>query len=272
MSIQIQLPCLAAAVAMLVTCSGCVHQQRFVPADQLSASQRRAKDLFAENQNLLSANGQYQQTIGGLEAERQALAEHLGQLDSQLKTADSRIDNLLAERSELKERYERLLKNGQEPMLTGQPGTDAPGFEYDPLTGLNRFPEDVLFELGSAELRPEAIPVLKEFASRVSSGAAAGQRVLIVGHTDDQQIARPSTKAKHATNWHLSTNRANAVVLQLRKLGVPEERMAAMGYSRFQPLEASTSESSRRRNRRVELYLVPSENNVARWDPVGSMQ
>jgi chemotaxis protein MotB len=256
---------------LLVTFSGCLHE-KFVPAEELASSQVRAKELYAENQNLQMANSHANQTIAGLESERQALAQHLGQVESDLATANSRVDNLMAERSELKDRYGNLLNSPGDPLLTGSPAGEIPGFEYDPLTGLSRFPQSVLFDLGSAELRPEALPVLKEFASTVNSGMAEGLRLIIVGHTDDQRIARSATAAKHPTNWHLSTNRANAVVLELTRLGVTEERMAAMGYSKFQPMEDSTSESSRQRNRRVELYVVPTSSGLAKWDPVQSVR
>ena len=116
------------------------------------------------------------------------------------------------------------------------------------------------------------MPILKEFANVVNSGANSGMRLLIVGHTDDQRIARGATMAKHPTNWHLSTDRADQVILQLRELGVEPSRMAAMGYSRFQPLETSLDEVSRQRNRRVELYIVPESSELTAWDPVRSLR
>jgi hypothetical protein len=45
-----------------------------------------------------------------------------------------------------------------------------------------------------------------------------------------------------------------------------------MGYSEFHPLENATAESSRQRNRRVELFVVPNDPNVALWDPVGTVR
>ncbi|MEZ6060258.1 MAG: OmpA family protein [Planctomycetaceae bacterium] len=270
MNIPVRTLHLVVVFAVSIGSSGCLHE-RFVPADQLAASQLHAQTLYAENQQLISANAEAAQVMAGLDSERQMLAQQLGQTESQLATSNSRIDNLLKERSELKDRYGNLLRNG-DPLLTGSPGSAVPGFEFDPVTGLSRFPEDVLFDLGSAELRPEAMPILKKFASTVQSGSARNLRIVIVGHSDDQNIVRPATAAKHPTNWHLSTDRADSVVVQLSHLGVTEERMAAMGYSKFQPLEASTSESSRRRNRRVELYVVPDAGGLAQWDPAKSLR
>ncbi len=262
------------AMALLSSAlSGCCLPGRNSANEHLSASQLRSQELFAENEQLLMAHTQQQQMIAGLEQDRQMMAQHLGQVEHQLGTANTRIDNLLAERGELKDRYAQVLTDTTtDGLLAGIPQAEVPGFEFDPLTGLSKFPADVLFDLGSAEIRPEAFNVIKKFADEINSGVAEGQRVLIVGHTDDQRIARGSTFQKHPTNWHLSTDRADQVITELEKLGVSPERMAAMGYSKFQPLETGTDDTSRQRNRRVELYIVPASTNVAAWDPVRSLR
>ncbi len=240
--------------------------------EHLTASQLRSQELFAENENLLMAQNSLNQTVAGLQLNSQMLTQQLEQNHGQLATANSRIDNLLAERSQLKDRYISRLADASGDALSLGGGSSVPGFNYDPLTGLNKFPEDVLFDLGSAKLRAEANPVLKEFVNQLNSGGAVGMRVLVVGHTDDQRIAPAgSTAATHPTNWHLSTDRADQVITELEILGVSSERMAAMGYSKFQPLETAIDESSRQRNRRVELYIVPASTNVAAWDPVRSL-
>ncbi|MEZ6121954.1 MAG: OmpA family protein [Planctomycetaceae bacterium] len=270
---------IAGLLLLLPSLSGCCRLRRSALQEELAASQLRSQELFAEQTeleglyaDLQNTNSMMHQSIASLDGEKQLLAQQLGQTENQLATANTRIDNLLAERNELKDRYAALLQDTSgDPMLSGMKTAAVPGFQRDELTGLNKFPEDVLFDLGSAELRPEAMPVLQDFADVVNSPESNGMRILIVGHTDDQPIARPGTAVKHPTNWHLSTDRSDQVVLQLEKLGVSSERMAAMGYSRFQPLETGTDERSRQRNRRVELYLVPNSTQTAAWDPVRSL-
>ncbi len=263
---------LAACSLLLSVFSGCALRRNPLN-EQLSASQLRSQELFAESSELSTAQAAMHQNLMGTQQQNQFLSEQLAQTQTQLGTANTRIDNLLAERGELKSRYAgRLLDTSSDPLITAAaPGGTVPGFQRDELTGLNRFPEAIHFDLGSAELRAEAMPVIKEFANQVNSGGAAGQRVLIVGHTDDQPIANGPTARQHPTNWHLSTDRADQVIVALQQLGVAPERMAAMGYSKFQPLENGTDETSRQRNRRVELYIVPDSSNVAFWDPVGSL-
>lgn len=261
-----------AGSVLLIALSGCCSLRRNPLNEQLSASQLRAQELFAQTSELTAVQANMHQNLMGVQQQNQFLSDQLAQTQTQLGTANNRIDNLLAERGELKSRYAgRLLDTSSDPMITASAGDTVPGFQRDELTGLNRFPEAIHFDLGSAELRAEAMPVIKEFANQVNSGSATGQRILIVGHTDDQPIANGTTAQKHPTNWHLSTDRADQVIVALQQLGVAPERMAAMGYNKFQPLENGTDETSRQRNRRVEMYIVPEAANVAFWDPVGSL-
>lgn len=266
-TIQILLPFLS---ILAVTTSGCCHHGRH--KGQLVQAQNHARELYAENQRLLAADAQNTQMIQGLDCERQALASQLGETQSQLATANDRIGNLVTERNELTDRVAKALTDSQSDGSGFNSALEAAGFEYDPATGLNRFRSDILFDLGSDAIRPEAGPAIKEFASSVTSGSAAQLRILVVGHTDDQNIVRPETAIKHPTNWHLSTDRSDAVILELLKLGVEPERIASMGYSEFHPVEASLSDTARQKNRRVELFVVPNDPDIAKWDPATSVR
>ena len=262
----------SALAAVAFSLSGCCLFHRG-NGDLLSASQLRSQELFAENEQLMMARDGLSQSVADLQSQQQMMAQQLNQTEQQLAAANSRVENLLAERNTIKDRYvQKLTDTVNDGFFGSGAGPAVAGFQQDEVTGLNKFPEDVLFDLGSAELRPEVMPILKEFANVVNSGANSGMRLLIVGHTDDQRIARGATMAKHPTNWHLSTDRADQVILQLRELGVEPSRMAAMGYSRFQPLETSLDEVSRQRNRRVELYIVPESSELTAWDPVRSLR
>lgn len=261
-------------VVLVLSTGGCCHWGPRSP-DELAAAQNHARDMYSENQRLLAAKLQQEQMLSSLESDKQLLMNHLSGVESQLQTANDRVENLMAERNQLTDRYAKALTDNGPVMVGGAPGTslESQGFQYDPATGLNKFRRDVLFDLGSDVLRPEADPILAEFASSVKSGAAAGMKILVVGHTDDQQIVRPETARQHPTNWHLSTDRSAAVILALTKQGIDPHRVASMGYSEFHALESSTSETARQRNRRVELYVVPNDPSVAAiWDPVSSVR
>jgi chemotaxis protein MotB len=119
------------------------------------------------------------------------------------------------------------------------------------------FPADVLFDSGSADLKPEAMPqidkladALKQLETQIPSDIAWVLR--IDGHTD----IKPITNVNFPSNWELSSARAISVVRYLIEHGIPANRLAAAGFGEFQPLDAGDSDEALAKNRRIELKLT----------------
>jgi chemotaxis protein MotB len=142
-----------------------------------------------------------------------------------------------------------------------------PGFEFDPQTGVSKFSNDILFESGSDELRPDAGPLLSEFAQILNVGEASQLNILIAGHTDDQPVKKASTKTRHPNNWYLSAHRAISVQNELHKYGLKNNRMGVAGYAEYQPRVQRTSNDARRQNRRVEIFVLAPGASTAGIDP-----
>lgn len=233
-----------------------------VPREVLRKSQLRAQELYDQNQ--------------AIAAEKQQLAEQNASLQRSLEIANRRVDNLKSERSKLHSRVTSLIDQAKsQPSPLSDEATRRfeemaekyPGFDFDPMTGVSKFGNDILFDTGSAQIKSQAKDVLNEFADIMNEGSAQQLKILVVGHTDDQPIARSSTRAKHPTNWHLSTDRANSVILALKGMGVQPKRMGAAGYSKYQPLVPNKDAESRRKNRRVEIFVLAPDAAIAGgWD------
>ena len=119
------------------------------------------------------------------------------------------------------------------------------------------FPSDVLFDSGSAELRPEALAqldklanALKEVETKIPPDIAWVMRV--DGHTDIHPIATP----EFPSNWELSSARAISVVRYLMQNGISPDHLVAAGFGEFQPIDPGTSDEAFRKNRRIELKLT----------------
>jgi chemotaxis protein MotB len=119
------------------------------------------------------------------------------------------------------------------------------------------FPSDVLFDSGSAELKPGATAqldklasALKEIESKIPPDIAWVMRV--DGHTDIHPISTP----EFPSNWELSSARAISVVRYLMQQGISPEHLVAAGFGEFQPIDTGTSEEALAKNRRIELKLT----------------
>ncbi len=106
--------------------------------------------------------------------------------------------------------------------------------------------EGVLFDTGSATLRPESFAVVQEIAAMLK--AHPDLRVGIEGHTDNEGTAE--------SNLTLSQERAEAVQAMLIGLGVGADRLEAAGLGDTQPVADNATPEGRQTNRRVELVVL----------------
>jgi chemotaxis protein MotB len=116
---------------------------------------------------------------------------------------------------------------------------------------------ELLFGSGTAQLGEPGKDQLRRLASLlrelIPSIPDDLEWILRVdGHTDRV----PIRSAEFASNWELSTARAVSVVRYLASQGIPEERMAAAGFSKYHPIDPADSEAAYRENRRIEIKLT----------------
>lgn len=226
-----------------------------VPQQTLRQSQARTWQLAGQNRQLSHNNAS---------------------LRSNLNVASQRLTNLQNERTLLHQRYSNLLTQHSPLSRTATKRLEElkkkyPRFDFDPQTGVSRFGDEILFNTGSAELNTgSSLALLKEFSRIMNDPGATELNILVVGHTDDRPIAKVNTRSQHPTNWHLSTNRANAVVMALTKNGINESRLGAAGYGANQPLEPNSNSTARQKNRRVEIFVLSPDAVVALWEPGNS--
>lgn len=113
--------------------------------------------------------------------------------------------------------------------------------------------DEVLFDSGKAKLNDKAYPVLDKVA-RVLSDQIEDRNIGVEGHTDNEPIKHSGWKS----NWELSTARANSVLHYLvnNKKIIPE-RIFAIGYGEYMPVESNETKEGRQQNRRVEIVVFP---------------
>ncbi|MDR3566592.1 MAG: flagellar motor protein MotB [Syntrophobacteraceae bacterium] len=101
-----------------------------------------------------------------------------------------------------------------------------------------------VFDLGRADIKPDALPYLKELGSIL---ATVKSDIEVEGHTDDL----PVTSGRFASNWELSVTRAtNVVHFLVAQCGLDPSRLSAAGFASYRPRY-----KEREKNRRIEILI-----------------
>ncbi len=128
---------------------------------------------------------------------------------------------------------------------------------YDSNRGIVKFKSDLLFERGSDKVTTSAEEAVKSLCGILNSEQGKNFDIIIAGHTDDMRIARPATRQKHPTNWHLSAHRAISVLNVMAKSKIASQRMSVRGFGEFRPVAPNKpNKKGNPQNRRVEIYIV----------------
>lgn len=105
----------------------------------------------------------------------------------------------------------------------------------------------ILFDVNSANIKPESYGTLKEMANVLKENPDL--KVMIVGHTD--------ADGKDADNLDLSKRRAASVKTALAKeFGIGESRMETDGKGEGEPIDKNDNPAGKANNRRVEFIKL----------------
>lgn len=112
-----------------------------------------------------------------------------------------------------------------------------------------RFLGRVLFDLGRAEIKEDALNILERLSDFLR---VITNEVSIEGHTDNW----PITTTEFPSNWELSTARATTVLRYfIEEQGLDPIRFFASGYGEYRPIKPNDNPENRAINRRVEIII-----------------
>jgi chemotaxis protein MotB len=109
--------------------------------------------------------------------------------------------------------------------------------------------DSLFFDLGKADIKPEAIKFLTNFAEVVKKTKS---NIRVEGHTDSFLIHSPT----FPTNWELSAIRAvNIARFLIEEAGIEPERFTVVGHSLYKSAVPNTTLENKAKNRRVEIFI-----------------
>ncbi|MFO0618652.1 MAG: OmpA family protein [Polyangiaceae bacterium] len=190
--------------------------------------------------------------VSNLKASLDAKGSQLDQMQLTLEQQQKALADYKAKAAQLeaiKARFETLKKKLDELTKLGLAVTIRNNRMVISLPG------DVLFDSGAETLKREGKDILTKVATVIKNDSALVQRQYqVAGHTDSKPYA-----GTFRDNWGLSLMRAREVLLYLvDDEGLPAAKWSAAGFGATDPVADNSSTDGRQKNRRCDLIVVPS--------------
>ena len=193
-------------------------------------------------QNSIAQNNALLKEIALRKTELQSRSERVDQLEEMIQNQKQAL-------SELKNRISNALLNFEGKGLTVE---QRNGKVYVSMEN------KLLFKSGRWDIEPAGKQALSDLAKVLEENPDIA--ILIEGHTDNVPF---SPKGQLESNWDLSTKRATAVVnILLENERILPQNLTAAGRSEFLPIGPNSSAEGRASNRRIEVVLSPSLEEI----------
>jgi chemotaxis protein MotB len=200
------------------------------------------------------AIGEAAGAAGVLDGGVQAAGDGLGSEEEE--RFEAALDQLISENVEIREDVEALEATQQQVQgtLEGAGLGDQVTYRLEPRgLVLNIVSDDVLFDSGRADLKPEGKLVLDGIAVALNG---IPNEITVEGHTDNRPL---NGGFPYPTNWELSTGRATSVVRYfVEQRAVDPTRISGTGFGEYQPIVPNDNAFNQARNRRVEIVVMSS--------------
>ncbi len=116
------------------------------------------------------------------------------------------------------------------------------------------FKDKLLFDIGKADLKDAALPILSEMSSLLNYKEIADRKISVEGHTDSV----PIKSAVYPSNWELSSARAASVVKHFIAYKLNSKRFESIGYADTRPIKQEIEKNvGYPENRRVVIVVSP---------------
>lgn len=279
-------------IALTLACGACVsnsaYQQKLDENDfitrQLGEMEAECQLVKDRRDYLVKLNGDLERRLheaGRLEARQRAeLNKNKADIERLEKILSSRNTETGAAMKEMRQTIDRLeAKNRdlEQERLAREARMARIGKTYDELTVLLaaeigrrevvldihpdslsiNLSEKILFDSGATEVKSAGLEVLRRLGGVLVN--LQGHDLRIEGHTDNVPISS-RLREKFPSNWELSAMRAASVLHFLQtQVGLPGERLAAVGHGEFRPVADNATPEGRMLNRRIRILLKPQD-------------
>ena len=216
---------------------------------QLEEEQKRRQQLQQQIASVSDDVGRKERALADAEQDVSQLNQQLQSTRQEQALLEANIDELNQQRKKDSESFANLKRQLEQEINANQ-------VEISQLKNqmtVIKLTDDVLFSSGSAQIKPTGQKVLSLIAE--SLNAYPHRAISIEGHTDHVPIGN---NPLYASNWELSTMRALAALNYFQQNDlVDPKRLKLVGYGEYRPASSNSTADGRKRNRRIEIIILP---------------
>ena len=243
--------------ALSILAPGCGHSE-----EEWQAQLDKYTRLEGEHKSKLKELEEAQGKVADLEKQLRAMGVDIQDRDKKLGALNASLEEQARALTEYKARAHQL------ELIKAR--FEALRRKLDELTRLglavnirhNRMvislPGDVLFDSGRDTLKKDGQAILQKVAAVINADDQLKRRdYQVAGHTDNKAL----NGGPFHDNWGLSLMRAREVLLFLvgdKGGGLPIAHWSAAGFADTDPVAANDGDDGRQKNRRCDLIVVPS--------------
>ncbi len=247
------------AMWLAIGAAGCVSKAKYdLLAGELNTATEEKTRIGEELVACRNAHAKVSEELKACKANLEAQAGEVSRLQDQSAALETSLEETRKAVEAMRERarqQEERLKTYRGLIARFQSLIESGKLDVQVLRGrmVVKLGEGILFDSGSAELKPSGKAVLDEVTRVLAE--IPNRNFQIEGHTDDVPL-RPG--GKYANNWELSAARAISVVLYMIDQGMDPHRLSAAGYGEYTPIVPNENDELRALNRRIEIVLMPN--------------
>ena len=233
---------ITAVAALMFVFVGCENQQ--------------IKALEGRNRDLMSQLAEKEGEVAQLESDLDACNSQLSALQAQLQGTQAKLD---AANRKIQDLLDQPTGFTLDPVARAKLRDIANRYsdqlEYDEDENVVRVKEAINFSAGKSNITEKAREAIGAVANVLDDIGGVAFRVS--GHTDSDPIQK--SRLINKDNMDLSLKRAHAVWEVLMGAGLEKEKMFCAGFGPTKPLVPNNSDANKRKNRRVEILVMPED-------------
>ena len=276
---------------LLVPLAGCVKKSTHeVTLAELADATAEGVDLRGRVEHLEDREAELERELTAIQAREAAMERRIGELEREVRTLEAlraeAVDGLNTSRAQIDRLQLLLSQRGSEYEALREQLATLRAIEeeirdrnriYSDMIGrfqslidggrasvnivrgrmVIQLPQDILFASGSATIGADGRSTIQEIGSVLAE--LSDREFQVEGHTDNV----PISTERFPSNWELSSARALSVVRLLIQAGVSPESVSGAGFGEFHPVASNEDATSRRRNRRIEIVMLPNLDVIA---------